>query len=258
MERRRCRKYPQTRGGIGCASTGRHPCRRNCGHGAAVASDPHCADRVLASLADPVGAGFVESLARPGGNVTGFTAHDYGFSGKWLELLKELAPTVTRAAVIRDPDISAGIGTFGAIQSMAPSLGVELSPVNVRDANEMERAIAAFARPSNSGLIVTPSGLAFIHRDLIVTLATRYKLPAVYHSRSFVAAGGLASYGPDIIDQYRRAASYVDRILKGEKPAELPVQAPTKYELLINLKTAKALGLAAPPTLLARADEVIE
>ena len=213
---------------------------------------------VFVTVAEPVGAGFVESLARPGGNATGFTAQDYGFSGKWLELLKEIAPGVTRAAVIRDPRITAGIGTFGAIQSMAPSLGVEVSPVNVRDAGEMERAIAAFARASNGGLIVTPSGLASTHRDLIVTLAARYKLPAVYYARPFVAAGGLASYGTDIIDQYRRAASYVDRILKGEKPADLPVQAPTKYELVINLKTAKALGLDVPPTLLARADEVIE
>jgi putative ABC transport system substrate-binding protein len=181
-----------------------------------------------------VGAGFVESLARPGGNATGFTAQDYSFSGKWLELLKEIAPDVTRAVVIRDPAITGGIGTFGAIQSMAPSLGVEVSPVNVRDAGEIERAIAAFARSSNGGLIVTPSALAVTHRDLIVTLAARHKLPAVYYARPFVAAGGLASHGPDIIDQYRRAASYVDRILKGEKPADLPVQQPTKFELLIQ------------------------
>ena len=213
---------------------------------------------VFVLVADPVGAGIVDSLARPSGNVTGFTSFEYSFGGKWLELLKEIAPSVTRAAVNRDPTDSAGIGVFGAVQTAASSVGVELSPVNVRDASEMERAIAAFARGSNGGLILTPGGLAFIHRDLIVTLAARHKLPAVYFSRPFVVAGGLASYGPDNVDQYRRAAGYVDRILKGEKPADLPVQAPTKYELVINLKTAKALGLTVPPTLLARADEVIE
>ena len=179
-------------------------------------------------------------------------------SGKWLELLKQIAPGVTRVAVLRDPAIAAGIGQFGAIQAVAPSLGVEVSPVNVRDAGEIERAVAAFARSSNGGLIVTASALAIVHRDLIITLAARHKLPAVYSERFFVAAGGLISYGPDYVDQYRRAAGYVDRILKGEKPADLPVQAPTKYELVINLKTAKALGLDVPPTLLARADEVIE
>ena len=179
-------------------------------------------------------------------------------SGKWLELLKQIAPGVTRAAVLRDPAITAGIGQFGAIQSVAPSLGVEVSPVNVRDAGEIERAVAAFARSSNGGLIVTGSALAVVHRDLIITLAARHKLPAVYSDALFVTGGGLISYGPDFVDQYRRAAGYVDRILKGEKPADLPVQAPTKYELVINLKTAKALGLDVPPTLLARADEVIE
>ena len=213
---------------------------------------------VFVLVADPVGAGFVDSLSRPGGNATGFTAWEYGFAGKWLELLKEIAPGVTRAAVIRDPAITAGIGMLGAIQSAAPALGVEVSPINVRDASDMERALGAFARSGNGGLIVTASALAFAHRDLIVALATRHKLPAVYFSRTFVPAGGLASYGPDIIDQYQRAATYVDRILRGEKPADLPVQAPTKYELVINLKTAKALGLDVPPTLLARADEVIE
>jgi ABC-type uncharacterized transport system substrate-binding protein len=213
---------------------------------------------VFVLVADPVGAGFVDSLARPGGNATGFSAIEYGVTGKWLELLKEIAPTVARAAVIRDPAISAGLGMFGAIQSVVPSLGVEVSPVNVRDISEMERGIAAFARFTNSGLIVTASPLAYAHRDLIVALAARHKLPAVYFGRPFVSAGGLVSYGPDIIDQYQRAAGYVDRILKGEKPADLPVQAPNKYELVINLKTAKALGLEAPPTLLARADEVIE
>jgi putative ABC transport system substrate-binding protein len=213
---------------------------------------------VFTQTPDPVGAGFVASLARPGGNATGFSAFEYGMSGKWLELLKEIAPGVTRAAVIRDSASPAGTGQLGAIQAVAPSFGVELSPVDVRDAGEIERAVAAFARSGNGGMIVTGSGLAFIHRDLIVTLAARHKLPAVYFERLFVAAGGLISYGPDQIDQYRRAAGYVDRILKGEKPADLPVQAPTKYELVINLKTAKALGLAVPATVLARADEVIE
>jgi putative ABC transport system substrate-binding protein len=213
---------------------------------------------VFTQTPDPVGAGFVDSLARPGGNATGFTAFEYGISGKWAELLKEIAPRVTRAAVLRDPAIPQGIGQFGAIQSVAPSLGLEVSPVNVRDAGEIERAIAAFARGANGGLILTGSGLAIVHRDLIVTLAARYKLPAVYWLRLFVTAGGLISYGPDQIDPHRRAAAYVDRILKGEKPADLPVQAPTKYELVINLKTAKALDLTVPPALLARADEVIE
>ncbi len=213
---------------------------------------------VFVLVADPVGAGFVDSLARPGGNATGFIAQEYGLAGKWLELLKEIAPNVTRAAVVRDPAITAGIGMFGAIQSVAPSLGVDLTPVNVRDPGEMERALTQFARTPNGGLIVTASALAFTHRDLIVSLAARHKLPAVYYARPHVAAGGLAFYGPDILDQYRRAAGYVDRILKGEKPADLPVQAPTKYELVINLKTAKALGLTVPLTLLARADEAIE
>ena len=213
---------------------------------------------VFVQVADPVGAGFVESLARPGGNATGFTLFEYGISGKWLELLKQIAPAVTRVAVLRDPAHPAGTGQFGAIQSVAPSLGVEVSPINMRDAGEIERAIAAFARASNGGLIVTASALAVAHRDLIVTLAARHKLPAVYYRRLFVTDGGLISYGPDLVDQYRRAAGYVDRILKGEKPADLPVQAPTKYELVINLKTAKALGLDVPPTLLARADDVVE
>jgi ABC-type uncharacterized transport system substrate-binding protein len=213
---------------------------------------------VFVNVPDPVGAGFVDSLARPGGNATGFTFLEYATSAKWLELLKEIAPGVTRAAVIRDPAITAGIGQWGAIQAVAPSLGVELGPVNVRDAGEIERDVATFARSTNGGLIVTASTLAVVHRELIVTLAARHRLPAVYFLRPFVTGGGLISYGPDIIDQYRRAAGYVDRILKGEKPADLPVQAPTKYELVINLKTAKALGLDVPPMLLARADEVIE
>ena len=214
---------------------------------------------VFTGTPDPVGAGFVESLARPGGNVTGFTPFlEFGISAKWLELLKEIAPHVTRAAVIRDPAIAGGTGQLGAIQSVAPSLGVELRPIGVRDAGEIERAITAFARSPNGGLIVTGSTLVLVHRNLIVTLAARHKLPAVYYYPIFAAAGGLIAYGPDQIDQYRQAAGYVDRILKGEKPADLPVQAPTKYELAINLKTAKALGLTVPDSLLARADEVIE
>jgi putative ABC transport system substrate-binding protein len=213
---------------------------------------------VFVTVIDPVGAGFVASLARPGGNATGFTNYEYSMSGKWLELLKEVAPGVTRAAVLRDPAVTAGIGQFGAIQTAAPSLGVELSPVDVRDAHEIERAVTAFARGLNGGLIVTASTSGIAHRELIITLAARHKLPAVYSSRLFVTAGGLISYAPDSIDPHRRAAGYVDRILKGEKPADLPVQAPTKYELVINLKTAKALGLDMPPSLLARADEVIE
>jgi putative ABC transport system substrate-binding protein len=213
---------------------------------------------VFVSVIDPVGAGFVASLAQPGGNATGFTIYEYSMSGKWLELLKEIAPGVTRAAVLRDPAVASGIGQFGAVQIVAPSLGVELSPVDVRDAGEIERAVAAFARGLNGGLIVTGSALGISHRDLIIALAARHRLPAVYPLRYYVTGGGLISYGPDSIDQFRRAAGYVDRILKGEKPADLPVQAPTKFELVINLKTAKALGIDIPTTLLARADEVIE
>jgi len=214
---------------------------------------------VFAIVIDPVGAGFVASLARPGGNTTGFTLFEYSLSGKWLELFKEIAPNLTRIAILRDPAIAAGIGQFAAIQAMAPpSFGVELSPIDVRDAGEIERDIAAFARGSNGGLIVTASSAATIHRELIIMLAARHRLPAVYPFRNFVTSGGLISYGPDLNDQFRRAAGYIDRILKGEKAADLPVQAPTKYELAINLKTAKALGLTVPPSLLARADEVIE
>jgi len=213
---------------------------------------------VFTVVIDPVGAGFVASLAHPGGNATGFTVYEYSTSGKWLELLKEIAPRVSRVAVLRDPAIASGIGQFGAVQIVAPSLGVELSSVDVRDAGEIERAVAAFASGLNGGLIVTASPLTTAHRNLIVTLAARHKLPAVYPTRYYVAAGGLISYGPDLLDQYRRAASYVDRILKGEKPADLAVQAPTKFELLINLKTAKALGLVMPPAVLGRADEIIE
>jgi ABC-type uncharacterized transport system substrate-binding protein len=213
---------------------------------------------VFAGIADPVGAGFVDSLARPGGNATGFLLFEYGLSGKWLELLKQIAPQTTRVAVIRDPAVAAGAGQFGAIQAVAPMLGLEVSPINVRHAGEIERGITEFARSSNDALIVTASVLARLHRELIITLAARYKLPAVYYDRAFVGAGGLISYGPDIVHQYRRAAAYVDRILKGQKPADLPVQAPTKYDLVINLKTARALGLDVPASVLARADEVIE
>jgi len=207
---------------------------------------------------DPVAAGFVESLAQPGGNATGFMSTEYSIGGKWLELLKQTAPGVTRAAVLRDTTQGSGTSQFAAIQSVAPSLSVEVNPLNMRDAGEIERAVTAFAHSPGGGLIVTAGAAATRHRNLIVTLAARHKLPAVYHARFMVAGGGLMSYGPDFIDQYQRAAGYVDRILKGEKPANLPVQAPDKYELVINLKTAKALGLAIPPAVLARADEVIE
>jgi putative ABC transport system substrate-binding protein len=213
---------------------------------------------VFAQVVDPVGAGLVASLARPGGNATGFTALEYGMSGKWVELLKEIARGVTRVAVLRDAASTSGIGQLGAIQSVTSSFGMELTPVGVSDAGEIERGVTAFARASNGGLVVTPVTLNIVHRDLIIMLAARLRLPAVYGLRPFVTAGGLISYGADSIDPYRRAAGYVNRILKGEKPADLPVQAPTKYELVINLKTAKALGLEVPPTLLARADEVIE
>jgi putative ABC transport system substrate-binding protein len=213
---------------------------------------------VFAAVADPVGAGYVESLARPGGNATGFMAFEYSHAGKWLELLKEIAPRVTRAAVLRDSAIAAGPGFFGAIQAPASALGVELRPVDVRGSGEIERSVAAFAQTPNGGLIVTGSPAATARRDLIVKLAARYQLPAVYSSRPYVAAGGLICYGSDFLDQFRRAAGYVDRILKGEKPAHLPVQAPTKYELVINLKTAKAIGLDIPTTVLAVADEVID
>jgi putative tryptophan/tyrosine transport system substrate-binding protein len=213
---------------------------------------------VFAGVGDAVAAGYVESLAQPGGNATGFTLFEYSIGGKWLELLKEVAPQVRRAAVLRDATIAAGAGQLGAIQSVAPSLGIELRPVGVRDAGEIERAITAFARENNGGLIVTGGAGVATNRGLIIKLAARYGLPAIYAYRYYVVSGGLMSYGPDNIDQHRRAAGYVDRILNGEKPADLPVQAPTKYELVINLKTAKALGLTVPDTLVARADEVIE
>jgi putative ABC transport system substrate-binding protein len=213
---------------------------------------------VFAGVIDPIGAGFVASLARPGGNATGFTSFDYGTSGKWLELLKEIAPRVTQVAVLRDPTIAAGIGQLAAIQAVAPALGVELSPLGVRDAGEIERGITAFAHGSNRGLIVTAGPAVATHRDLLVELAGQHRLPTIYPIRFYMIGGGLISYGPNSIAPFRQAAGYVDRILKGEKPADMPVQAPTKYELVLNLKTAKALGLTVPPTLLARADEVIE
>jgi putative ABC transport system substrate-binding protein len=213
---------------------------------------------VFVLVPDPVGAGFVDSLARPGGNITGFTQFDYGIGAKWLEVLKEIAPNTTRAAVIRDPAITAGIGQWGAILSVSPSVAIEVSPVNLVDGGEIDRGLTAFARSPNGGVIVTGSALAVVHRDLIIALAARLRLPAVYYDRYFVTAGGLISYGSNNVEQYRLAAAYVDRILKGEKPADLPVQAAAKYELVINLTTAKALGLIIPPTLLARADEVIE
>ena len=213
---------------------------------------------VFAIVPDPVGSGFVDSLSQPGGNATGFLQFEYSLSGKWLELLKQIAPSVTRAAVLWDPSIIAGIGQFAVIQSVAPSLGVDVRPVNLRVPSEVERTISAFAQPPNGGLIVTAGAASFSDRELIAALATRQKLPAVAPYRFFVSGGGLMSYGIDLADQFRRAAGYVDRILRGEKPADLPVQAPTKYELAINLKPAKALGLTVPATLLGRADEVIE
>jgi putative ABC transport system substrate-binding protein len=218
----------------------------------------HSIPIVFAIVADPVGSGLVKSLSRPGGNLTGLVQAEYNLSGKWLQLLKEIAPNVTQVAVLRDRTISAGVGQFAVIQSVAPSIGIDVRPINVHDAGEIERDIAAFARIKNVGLIQTSTPILNAHRDLIIELATRHKLPAVYSNRSFVARGGLVSYGADLLDLFRRAAAYVDRILKGEKPAGLPVQVPTKYELVINLKAAKAIGLTVPPSLLARADEVIE
>jgi ABC-type uncharacterized transport system substrate-binding protein len=213
---------------------------------------------VFVLVPDPVGSGYVESLSRPGGNATGFVMFEYGLAAKWLELLKQVAPDVKRAAILRDASISLGIGQFAVIQSVAPSLGVDVVPINLRDTTEIEHAVAAFARSGNGGLISTSSAFAAVHRDLIITLAAQHKLPAVYIARLYVASGGLMSYGPNFVNQHRQAASYVDRILKGEKPADLPVQAPTKYDLTVNLKTAKALGLEIPAAILATADEVIE
>jgi len=225
---------------------------------AALQQATRTAPIVFVNVVDPVGSGFVDSLARPGGNTTGFLLFEYSLSGKWLELLKQIAPNVTRAAVFRDSGNPSGNAQFGAIQAVAPSLGIEVSPINMRDASEIERAVAAFARSANGGLIITGSAAATLHRDLIIELAARSRVPAVYYARYFVVAGGLISYGPDFADRFRRAAGYVDRILKGERPADLPVQAPTRYELVVNLKTAKTLGLEIPSSVLARADEVIE
>jgi ABC-type uncharacterized transport system substrate-binding protein len=213
---------------------------------------------VFTNIVDPVGAGLVHSLAHPGGNATGFSSYDYGIGAKWLELLKEIAPNVKRAAVLRDPAISAGLGLWGAIQSVSPAFAIEVTPVDMGDADEIEHSIADFARRPDGGLILTGSALAVVHRDLTIALAARHRLPAVYYDRYYAVAGGLISYGPNIVDDFRRAADYVDRILKGEKPADLPVQVATKHDLVINLKTAKALGIEVPPTLLGRADEVIE
>jgi putative ABC transport system substrate-binding protein len=218
----------------------------------------HTIPIVFTLSVDPVGAGFVDSLQRPGGNATGFMVLEYSLSGKWLELLKQIAPDVTRAAVLRDPTSPTGTGQFAVIQAVAPSLGVDVSVVNVRDANEIERGVAAFARSANGGLVVTASPFTLIHSDLIVTLAARHKLPAIYWDRVFVPGGGLFSYGVDVIEEHRKAAGYVDRVLRGEKPADLPVQAPTRYDLVVNLKTAKTLGITVPQSILARADEVIE
>ncbi len=218
----------------------------------------HSVPIVFNNVADPVGSGLVDSLARPGGNATGFVLFDYALTAKWLELLKQIAPTVTRVAVLRDPALTAGIGQFAVIEYVAPSVGIEVTAINLRDARQIEQDVTKFANSPNSGLILTGSALSLVHRDLVVGLAANHKLPAVYHRRYFAAGGGLMSYGPDVDEQSRGAAQYVDRILKGEKPADLPVQAPTKYELVINRKTAQALGLTVPPSLLATADEVIE
>src|SRR5262249_18351971 len=218
----------------------------------------HTVPIVFVAVADPVGAGLIQSMAHPGGSATGFVQFEYTLSGKWLELLKEIAPSVKRTAVLRDAEITAGIGQFAVIQAVAPALGMEVTAINMRDAGEIERAVTAFAGSPNGGLILTASALSVTHRELIIALAAKHKLPAVHYRRHFADSGGLGSYGADIVQQFRGAASYVDRILKGEKPADLPVQAPTKYETVINLKTAKALGLDVSATLLARADEVIE
>ncbi len=218
----------------------------------------HTIPIVFVIVPDPVGSGYVESVSRPGGNATGFMMFEYNLCGKWLELLKEIAPSVTHAAVLRDPGTPAGIGQFAVIQSVAPSVGIEVSPIELREPGQIEPAIARFAQRSNGGIIFTASAIGGANVNSIIAAAARYKLPAIYVERTFVAAGGLISYGPNFTDQFRRAADYVDRILKGEKPADLPLQAPNKYELAINLKTAKALGLAVPQSLLARADEVIE
>jgi len=257
MECRRFRPRTPLCDGIGFACTGCHPGPRQRQLGPLLQATRDI-PIVFVHVPDPVGAGFVDSLARPGGSATGFLLFEYGISVKWVELLKQIAPETTRVAVIRGAAITAGIGQWGAIQAMAPSVGIEAVPVNLRDASEIERTVAAFARSPNGGLIVTGSALATTHRDLIIDLATRFKLPAIYYEHLFVRSGGLISYGPDLADQYRRSAGYVDRILKDAKPADLPVQAPTKFKLALNRKTAKALGLSVPTTLLSTADEVIE
>jgi len=225
---------------------------------AALQRVTHTLPIVFAAVSDPVGAGFVDTLSRPGGNTTGFMLFEYSLSGKWLELLKQVAPRVTQAGIVRVPNLPSAAAEFASLQAVARYIGVEITPLNIRDPGQIERAVAAFARSANNGLILPPSASGSVHRNLIITLAARYKLPAVYTYRFAVTEGGLISYGPDAVDQFRRAASYVDRILKGEKPGNLPVEVPTKYELVINLKAAEALGLEVPTTLLARADEIIE
>src|SRR5262245_51355179 len=252
------RRGSQTRSGTGHGRAGRHLGPWRLGPWGPLLQATRTVPIVFPVAGDPVAAGFVASLAQPGGNATGCMSYEFSLSGKRLELLKQIAPGVTRAAVLRDPTQGGGTSEFAVIQAMAPSLRVEVNPINTRDAGEIERAVAAFGRSPNGGLIVNAGGAATLHRNLIITLAARHKLPTVYYERFYVAAGGLVSYGPNYVEQYERAAGYVDRILKGEKPADLPVQAPTKYELVINLKTAKTLGLEVPPALLARADEVIE
>ena len=247
----------QTRGGVGCARARRHLGTWGIDR-SAIAAATRTVPIVAPVFGDPIGAGFVDSLARPGGNITGFISYEYSMAAKWLELLKQMVPSVTRAAILRDPSQGSGTSQFAAIATVAPTLSVNVNPINMGDADQITQSVEIFARASNGGLVVTAGGAAQRHRDLIVKLAARHKLPAVYYERSFVAAGGLACYGPDFSDQYRRATSYVDRILRGEKPAEMPVQAPTKFALTINLKTAKALSLTVPTTVLARADEVIE
>ena len=252
-----CYENSPTCSGARCESTRRYPYWWHIDNRSNVAGNPHL-PLVFATVVDPVGAGFIDSLARPGGNATGFLLYEYSLGGKWLELLKQIAPTITRVAVLRDANWVSGTGQFAAIQAVAPSLKIDVVPVNMREAADLERAVAAFARSPNGGRILTGSGLSILHRDLIVTLAARHKLPAIFYERFFVSAGGLISYGSDRIELYRLAAGYVDRILKGEKPGDLPVQAPTKFELVINLKTAKALGLTVPPALLATATQTIQ
>jgi putative ABC transport system substrate-binding protein len=253
--RGQCRSHPQVRGGTSRTRPGSRPGSGRHGRGGVARGEPPI---VFVNVTDPVGRGYIASLAQPLGNATGFTSFEFGMGGKWLEVIKEIAPRVTRAAVLRDPVITAGIGYLAAIHALAPSIGVQVTPIDVRDTSDLARAVAAFARTPNGGPIVTADPAAIAHREAIITLAARHRLPAVYPYRHFVADGGLMSYGIESADQFRRAAGYVDRILRGEKPGDLPVQQPTKYELVINLKTARALGLEVPDTLLSTADEVIE